>query len=695
MRHPDARTQVPGTEYFFLGNQDITAAVQWHRHNSMSPFGLLLMKPGLFCRKESTLLFHPESGLSRTGLQVLVNGKSFSPDSSTLRISWDSTSPADPAVLVRWQAGPLLITERLSTGNDVGQESQLIRSVQASYKGEAPSVPDTIQFRLTLAPTPYLFDGLPETSVHGRGLRASSSSTTFSVLLSTDANAEVFERFITVSGHADEKDAAPVIFRYSLPDTKADRTEEGIPHRPGKFSSLSESGTFGSALIRQMNIGRIGLQSVLSPDGGFDACIWQYGYQWGQDAAMVASAATYSGMPDLARHVLKNILQNLVNEEGRVAESSRFRDGELAELNANGAVLLALRDFVVITGDRTLPQEYKEQIEALAELMLDPEYLHPSGLLCGRRDLWERLPWMGLLEGFDTATTTFCAEGLLAAADLADLVSESDKAQRWRDAGRRMHDAMLSDERFSCIEDGLIIHRRLPDGSVQDVMKSESTYHDSRYAPYVPDAVPDITPRPCTPDSTVALPILYGIVDSDSSVAQATLNHLHRHLWDLTGTGGYARSPLPSDPDSPGPWPFVTAWMAEAELMAGMKDRAQATTQWLLDTAGAGGSWFEYYGERESPPYPPVGIIVWGWAQYILLAVRGWMGIRLSGSRLRIAPSITDFECTIPVGNYGISLNVTGLDAIYLDGEPAVLHNGGLELRLPLHQNHEISFIRT
>lgn len=692
--HPDARTNVPETEYFFLGDQDITVAIQWNRDGTMSPFGLLLMKPGLFCRKESTLLFHPESGLGRTALQAVVNGKSFQPDHNSLRIHWESTSPAEPAVLVQWQAGPLLITERFSMGRgqEMGQTSQLVRSVQATHTDISQTFDGEMQFRLTLSPTPYLFDGLPETVPKNNALKATASATSFAVLLSAEQQVDVFERFISVSADIDGQDDAVAVFRYSLPDADTNGTQEYTAERIGYFASSSDSNGFCSSLLQQMNIGRTGLRSVIDANGGFDACIWQYGYQWGQDAAMIAGAAMFSGMPDLAKRVLENILQNLVDEEGRVAESGRFRDGELAELNANGAVLLALRDFVVITGETTLLQKHRERIEALAELLLKPAYLHPSGLLFGRRDLWERLPWMGLREGFDTATNTFCAEGLIAAAELADIMNAPEAAERWRKAGEQMREAMLTDEQFSSIEDKRIIHRRLPDGSVQETMISESSYHDKRYSPYVPDAMPDRTPRSCAPDSTAALPILYGIVDPESAIARNTLDHLHHHLWNPTGSGGYARSPLPSDPDSPGPWPFVTAWMAEAELKSGITERAHNTTQWLIDTAGSGGSWFEYYGERESPPYPPVGIIVWGWAQYILLVIRGWMGITLSGSQLRIAPRITGFECILPVGRYEVRLHVTGLNKLSLDGTDMTPENGGLELRLPLQQNHEITF---
>ena len=221
-------------------------------------------------------------------------------------------------------------------------------------------------------------------------------------------------------------------------------------------------------------------------------------------------------------------------------------------------------------------------------------------------------------------------------------------------------------------------------------MRSEAGYDDQRYAPYVPTTVDDPTPRPCDPDSVSALPILCNLVDPTSALARKTLDHLHEHLWNPTGIGGYARSPLASDPDSPGPWPFVTAWMAEAELKAGLTERAQQTTEWLLKMAGEGGSWFEYYGERRTPPYPPVGVIVWGWAQYILLAVRGWMGIEVLSDRLRIAPRLVPYRHRFWVGERYVDIDVTGGERGRIDGVPVELVNGGVEIPVPLARDYQV-----
>ena len=189
-----------------------------------------------------------------------------------------------------------------------------------------------------------------------------------------------------------------------------------------------------------------------------------------------------------------------------------------------------------------------------------------------------------------------------------------------------------------------------------------------------------------------ALPIVYGLVDPASDLARATLEAL-RDLWNPTGIGGYARYNVDSDLDSPGPWPFATAFMAAAETEARLDERAGGTIAWLLDAAGAGGSWFEYYGPRESPPYPPVGIIIWGWAQYILLVVKHIVGVRVADSQIRITPKLLGIEHTVRFGMHALRITVRGYNRALLDGAPIPLERGTAAIPLPLEADHRLEFL--
>ncbi|MGE3799999.1 MAG: hypothetical protein AB7H80_03180 [Candidatus Kapaibacterium sp.] len=704
--HPDHRTNAPDTEYFFFGDGFLSVAIQWSKNSAMSPYGILLWRTKSFQRKDGTSLFHPELGLSGTMLTVVVEDQKFRPTHEGTRVWWESTDSIEPVVAVQWMAGNIRVVERFSVGSwddPVSDNDRLLnesdfnshflrREVALLPASESDSYASEGTIITSLYPNPTLYQQLPIWEKDGLFCCYGDRLLT----LEAAPPPEPFERFFTFVQPVTRDDQDGISLFYRLPGQAAKRIPKEVKDEKVDYSSfnnkLERSLSFSEQLIRQLDLSRTGINSSIANEGKFNASIWQYGYEWGQDAAIVATASCYAGDFEIAKSILTNILDWLTDDEGHVAESSRFRDGELAELNANGAVLLALRDYYWFTRDGDFLRRYWIQIGNIATLLCKPEHLHSSGLLVGRRDLWERLPWMGLRTGFDVATNTFCAEGLIAASYLAGLLGIDGKCVEWRERGEAMHRAMFKHLTLSFVENNRIVHRRLLDGTVQTTMIAEAEYDDERYIPYVPDHVSDSTPRPCDPDSVSALPILYNLVDPTSSLAQNTLNHLHEHLWNPTGIGGYARSPIPSDPDSPGPWPFVTAWMAEAELKGGMTERATETTEWLLKMANNGGNWFEYYGERQSPPYPPTGIIVWGWGQYLLLAIRGWMGIEVTGKRLRIAPKLVPFEHRFWVGDHYVDIEVSGLRIATVEGLRIGLVNGGVEIPLPLKMNHLIQF---
>src|SRR5512137_1736341 len=86
--HQDFETYAPGIEYFFLGNGEVQAALQYMPDRSgpqpMSFLGLTMMDSEHFARKWSTYLFAPENGFGRTMASVVVDegGYSATPESA-------------------------------------------------------------------------------------------------------------------------------------------------------------------------------------------------------------------------------------------------------------------------------------------------------------------------------------------------------------------------------------------------------------------------------------------------------------------------------------------------------------------------------------------------------------------------------------------------------------------------------------
>lgn len=629
-------------------------------------------------------------------LTVIVGGRRHSPQAEETTATWDADGA--PTVVVRWRADRFDVTERFRVQEGT---SNLIREVSIGPRPDC-----SVQVEAALYANPLFFDEFstrPHGDLHAAGY--------CSLDLYAAPSGRAFERFLTVDVPSEEPDrAATFVYNLEAVGTHEfalypDESPFGATHRPPltdlgiAFPSAVEQRSLSpnppslaSRVAEAYRLAAYSLRAAVSELGKFDASIWQYDFEWGMDAAMIATASASSGLFDLSRAVLKNILTRLSNDEGMIAEASRFRGGAMSELNGNGAVLDAIWHYWRWSGDETLLQIHWRRICAIADYPLRPEFEHQSGLLRTRRDFWERTPWMGVDEGFELAHQVWCGVGLRRIADLADLMGESRRGDLWRARGEKILDAMMHDSTWGLIHDGRFIRRRRVDGTVQDMLDPKMDGVPPEYAPYIPAQI-DTTQREWEPCVTEALPIVYGLIDARSDVALATLDRLEA-LWNPTGRGGYARYNVNSDPDSPGPWPFATAFMAAAHVESRMEDRAARAIEWLLDIAGPGMSWLEFYGTRPTPPFPPVGVIVWGWAQFLLLVDKHIVGTRVSGHTVRITPKLIGIDHTVRFGNHVIQVLVHGFDGATLDGNPITLDGETAIIQLPLQNDHRLVFLR-
>ncbi|MFI5264349.1 MAG: amylo-alpha-1,6-glucosidase, partial [Candidatus Kapaibacterium sp.] len=400
---------------------------------------------------------------------------------------------------------------------------------------------------------------------------------------------------------------------------------------------------------------KYGLRAVVSSSGRFDSSIWQYGMEWGRDASMVAEALVYSGQFELARSVLQNILTNLANDEGMVAEASRFRGGKDSELDSNGLVLRALHTYCEWAGDDSLIKEHWKRIEAIADYLLRPEFLDKeTGMLKASRDISERNEAMGIKQGYDVAHQTFGIIGLEAASKLAKSAAKKEDRVRWLTASEKMKSSFLSHPSHSMIENGKIIKRRLLDGTVQQELQVERKEENKEFfARFMPGGMPlaETGKHLLEPDTAQSFPIIYGIVDPKSEVARSTIEDLEK-LWSQAWEGGgYGRYDVSGEPDSPGPWPLATCFMAQAYFEMEEHEMGMKALDWLTEKAGSGGSLFEFYGERPTPPLPPVGILPWAWAQCITLVVKNIVGAEVSGGKLKLSPKLDGIETKLRFKN--------------------------------------------
>lgn len=631
--HPDFETTLDETSYYFLGSGRIQAAIQWSTNGKATPLGLMISDPEHFTRKWSTHLFHPEYGLAKTMLTVLIDGVRYQPDENT-RVVWYPSET--PAVIAMWVAGGAFVIETFYTSPD---EPVLVREVSISKDGSFTEA----SLELSLYANPALYS---EFVGNAYTLGATGYETLF---VSSALPGEFKERTLVVP-FLDAGESLQTTILYSLgedypaigPHILKEREVE-YWKRAGLRWTEQHPSELHHEIERIFTASAMGLRAAVSESGRFDASIWQYGYEWSGDASMVAIALVYSGQFEVAQRLIENLLTRMTTESGMAMESSRFRGGLDAELNNNGEILHACRVYFAWTGSN----DYRNypRIRAIADYLLSPDILNEeTGMLVAARDIWERSSETGVLPGYDVSHQTFAMVGLRDAAWIAEQVGEHEDAARWRTAYERIAKSFHEHETHSMIADGRVIKRRLLDGSLQTSLSTKMS--ESFAEMFVPDGMPlaEEGEHPWEPDVSSCLPIVFGVLDPRSEVARntvAAMDTLWSQAWEM---GGYGRYNVLSEPDSPGPWPFATAIVAGAALEVGDFERAHRAMSWLINTAGAGGNWFEFYGDRPTPPLPPTGIIVWGWAQWIILITRHLLGARIIEGDLKLHPRMQGFR---------------------------------------------------
>jgi len=617
---PDAWTTLPGVDYFFLGNGRIQAAVQVCQKGRGSAVGLLIMDPERFGPKSAALSFDPAAGLRPTLLDVEIGGRRYSPLPGKVKARW-LRQEGLPAVRVAWKAAQLAVSEAFFCPDRQG--AKIVRGITLKNRGRKDI-----------------------RAVVRTGIRERSLSSRFS--LTPGAGKTLFIEY-RVAGKAGQKKVRA--FWVGPPSV----TEEARRHWKQaacvRFSEPLLDHLFGASL-RQ-------LQAVLAASGKLDGSIWQYNREWTRDQAMAAIALTFSGQFELAATLLRRLLSSFVTPQGDTIDSSERRPAEECELDQNGALLVALEIYLLWTNDLPLLRKCWKKIAAAAEFPLSDVFRHsPSGLLHNRREFWERHAAHGIEDGIELAHQLWVSMGLSAAARMAALIRRKNEAARWEKEARRIKKAMLSDQDFGLIHEGAFIKRRKTTGEVQEEVRPSP-------ASGLPDGVPLFSPgrHLLNPDTSTVLPIAWEFIPARSKLAARTLLEVEK-LWNQRWTGGgYGRYNVSSEPDSPGPWPFPSLFVARSYLEADREARVWRILRWLGRAAGArAGTWFEFYGPRPVPPYPQVGIVPWNWVEMLILFLHHLVAVRPEWSGLRLRPRLLNglngFRASLRVRDIRVNLTV-------------------------------------
>lgn len=631
----DVRTDSAGTEYGFMGNGLIQAAVQVSSHRRATPLGLLLMDPEVLGPKRASLSLDPERGLEATAVTIVSGGVRFGPPRRGVRIRRTEVEGV-PGFEASWAAGPWRVTESFRCPDRT--TPRLVRTIRVRNAAPGPR-------RLRV-----------ETGLPGKALIRS---------LRLGAGEErLLAVAYTLAGRSPRREARCAWTERTAASPSALR-----------FWNAAARITFPHPLLdRLLAAARHQLPSVVARSGKVDGGIWQYNLEWVRDQALMAEALVSLGFASTGKTMLGRIFERSVAADGATFDSGRLRPPEESEFDQNGVLLSALDAYASWTGDLAFLRSWWPRIRALAEFPLRPAFRDAaSGLLHNRREYWERHAAHGVRDGMELAHQLYVARGLGSAAGIARLLGRMNEAQRWLREGWRLRRAAFGGGRFGMIESGRLIKRRLTTGAVQ---RDISPGADSGLAAGVPLFEPGR--HRLDPDTSTALPIALGLLPARGRIAARTLADLET-LWNQRWTGGgYGRYHVSSEPDAPGPWPFASLFVARALFEAGDDRRVWRVLEWMGRVQGGrAGSWFEFYGPRPVPPCPQVGIIPWTWAEIVFLLVRHILGVRpgLDGLilRPRLPEGLDEAEAELPMRGRVLKLRLERADR---GSRPACWANG-------------------
>jgi hypothetical protein len=594
--HSDVRTKLKDVSYFFIGNGWIQGAVQIAPAGEGTPVGLLVMNPEHLRKKREALTMDPDTGLENTMIRVFEGPEVHQPSAGAVEAFWSETHHV-PSVCVRWQGRGLRVEEH---------------------------------FFCPEKDTPFI---LRKVRIKSRSRRRKR------LRVQTGAGTNILTKKLLLQAYGEKSLSICYFLAAGKPGVLVDFGQRSVPGRDlVDFWEKKSSISFGHPLLdRFFRASRFQLPAVISRTGRVDGGVWQYNREWLRDQAMLALALTMTGDRGMARTMFSRLFDKFVTPDGDTIDSSEKRDPDEVELDQNGFLLYAFKDYVLWTGDLGTAKEKWDKIVVTAEFPLKDSFRHPpSGLLTNRREFWERHCAHGIQSGIELVHQLYTSVGLRAAAVLARMLGRAKEAGRWESEAARIKRSMLEDPKFRMWDDRGFIKRRGLAGQAQETVRA------------LPDSgLPSEAPLAgsgdhfLNPDTSSALPIAIGFVPPGSPLCRMTLAWLET-LWNQAWKGGgYGRYHSSSEPDSAGAWPFPSLFVARACIETGDFNKVWRILHWLDTVPGAkAGSWFEFYGKRLAPPFPQVGIVPWNWAELIILFVHHILGVQPQEHALRIRPRL-------------------------------------------------------
>lgn len=707
--HPDFITCLPGVAYFFFGNGDIAGVVQHcPKENSGTFLGFTFMNPGLFSRKWSTYLYHPERGFTNTrfgvtieesetggakkdGMYSGVKGYAVTPENFT-SIEWKYIEHV-PVVSLLWKAGECDIEEEFFAPSE---GSVLFRRATVRNSSDRPL---HVRHGLSLYANFGLFDQIyvdeKEKAAFARGLAKMKLFT--------------LEKAATVAGRYDVRVDAGLIppgesrratYVYCLNDGEKifKKKSFGVlwSNTVRYWSTKGTLETGNKGFDDLWKVSKTSLRSVMGNNARMDAGVWEYCMEWVIDHLWAAIGFLRSGFVDEARLLVENNLKNAIGFDGRTIESSRWFGYDYTELNQNGSLVHSVWEYLCWTGDFALARKYWDKIKLCAEFPLQEVFFdNRARMVHNKREFWERSDPHGIEDGFEMAYQFWVIMGLEKGAEIAEALHDRATARKWKQTASEMKESFLSDPTYKMIENGRLIKRRKKSGEWQTLSIPPNRSAMPPGSPLAIDENPVLDP-----DTVVTFPIIYGMIDPRSDLSLKTLEWVDT-LWSQQWEGGgYSRYNSHSEPDPPAPWPFNSVMVARAHAEAGNDEKVWRVLHWLTNLpTGKSGSWFEHLGPSITPPAPPVGIVGWIWYEIMALYVHQIVGLRPELNRLVVRPRLISgldhIRSTHIVRKTNVSVHIRRSKekaSAFVNGKSVAVENGAISIPYPLKGTLSIEF---
>jgi hypothetical protein len=521
--HYDKNTNASGFNYFFLGNGVIEVAIQYNKSGKGTSLGVAIMNPDKIGKKDEVFTFDKKHGLERTMISVEVGEDFYYPNPETLNVFWGKEKNI-PAVIANWNCQPIRIAEAFICHSK--HLPQLLRIVVVRNQEK-----EAIEATLSI------------------DLKPSSKTIKFKHY-KFEVPAED-ERLLFFLYELDNKGNVKVKLT-NIESIEFDNKEYWKDTNFIKFNNHKLDYLFF--------VSKSQVAATISKNAKMDASVWQYNREWVRDMSNVALGNLYAGHTEVAKKIIQRLIDEFIDKKGSPIDSSIVRPISEVELDQNGILLYAIWQYRVWTDDVSIIKKNWNKIKALAEFPLkDCFWDKQSHLLSNQREYWERHVSMGVTEGYELAYQVLPVLGLEKATEMAKEIGEKEYAKKWSNASKKIWNAVLKSPKFAMIENGAFIKRREKSGKWH-------TKFVPRDKNFLATGIPlrEENNNYADPDTASVLSIAFSMIDPKSKLASKTLANIEK-LWNQRWNhGGYGRYNIQSEPDSPGPWPFVFLFVKRA-----------------------------------------------------------------------------------------------------------------------------------